>query len=340
VRRLEPAALRRRTEAASLEALGYEGLAAACREHTSAHAPEPAVAVDERTDLPIVYSPARLARMGVPDQVCVVCDERTCPAVDVVELPGGDAAWLTPNLYPICYPFETHQPASGIHLVHWSSLFHDRGIHTADEATAAAIVGQLASAEAFLLHHAPDTFPDTGEGHRGHVGIIKNRGRRVGGSVVHDHQQIMLMGVPPRDPPLTVDLAPKLLLDTPEALVVERVHGLCTTLVPTAMWRPLQAFIVPHGPPVGWLHHLEADVLAAMAFAMARLSGALDGLMREQFGEPAWNLVVHTGPGCAPLIEARPFTQPLGGYEHLGIWLSEETPARSAERLREAVAQG
>jgi len=339
VRRLEPAALRRRTQAPSLESLGYAGLSAACREHSSQFAPEPETATDERSGLPIVYSPARAGRMGRPEGECVVCDELTCPAVDVLELPGGDRAWLTPNLYPICYPFETHQPASGIHLVHWSSLFHARGLHSAGEAGAAAILGQLARAEGFLLHHAPDSFPDTGEGHRGHVGIIKNRGRRVGGSVAHDHQQIMHMAMAPREPPLTVGMAPRLLLDTPEELVVERAHGLCTTLVPHAMSRPLHAFIVPHGPPVGWLHHLEADVLSAVATATAHLCAALDELMTEQFGEPAWNLIVHTGAGCAPLIEARPFTQPLGGYEHLGVWLSEETAAASAGRLRGAVRE-
>ena len=170
------------------------------------------------------------------------------------------------------------------------------------------------------------------------MGVIKNRGRRVGGSVAHDHQQIMLSAAVPREPALTVDLGPRLLVETPEALLVERVHGLCTTLVPTFMSRPLAAFIVPHGPPVGWVHHLEPVVLAALAVAFARLCAATDALMASSHGEPAWNAILHTGPGCAPLLELRPFTQPLGGYEHLGIYLCEEHPERSAERLREAVA--
>lgn len=340
MRRLEPAALRRHTVAGSLRSLGFAGLEQACRDATAAHAPQPSVVFDPRSGLPVVYSPARAQRLGTPDHVCVVCDERTCPAVDVIDLPRGDQAWLTPNLYPITYPFDAHCDASGVHLVHWSSLHHDKGLPGADATTAAALLGQLAEAERFLLHEAPDSYPESGEGHRGHVGVIKNRGRRVGGSVEHDHQQIMLMAVPPSEPPLTVELAPRLLHDTPAALVVERVHGLCTTLVPAFMARPLQAFIVPHGPPVGWLHHLSPDVLAAVALAAARLCSALDVLMVRAFGEPAWNLIAHTGAGCGPLLEMRPFTQPLGGYEHLGLFLCEESPAASAERLRTALGAG
>lgn len=337
VRRLEPAALGRNTAACSLEALGFDALAEVCRQTTGAHAPEPAVATDPRNGLPVVASPVRAHRLGLPEHICPVCDGHTCPAVDVAELPGGDKAWLTPNLYPICFPFESPAAASGIHLVHWSSLFHHRGWPGADERTAAALLSQLARAEGFLLHHAPEHFPQTGEGHRGHVGVIKNRGRRVGGSVLHDHQQILLTAATPQQPPLTRGLPAQLLLDTPRELLVERTHGLCTTLVPAFMARPLTAFIVPHGPAAGWLHHLDAAVLSALASASARLTAALDALMTEQFGEPAWNLICHTGEGCGPLLELRPFTQPLGGYEHLGLYLTEETPAASAARLRHAL---
>jgi len=295
---------------------------------------------EPREDLPIVYSEARRLRLAVPESTCVVCDEQTCPAVDLAELPGGDLAWLTPNLYPIVYPFEEPCPASGVHLVHWSSLRHDGGLPGADAATAHDLLRQLARAEAFLLHHAPAPFPDTGEGHRGHIGLIKNRGRRVGGSVVHDHQQILLGHARPAEPARTDGRLRDLLAATPPELVVERLEGGATTLVPPFMRRPLHAFVVPHGPPAGWLHHLPDAVLGALALAVARLTAALSALMTAELGEPAWNLVCHAGPGCGPVFELRPFTQPLGGYEHLGLYLCEERPATSAGRLREALSAG
>ena len=112
-------------------------------------------------------------------------------------------------------------------------------------------------------------------------------------------------------------------------------------LVPPFMRRPLHAFIVPHvANPVGWLHHLADDLRDAVAVAVARLTAAVDDLMTASHGEPAWNLVLHAGQGCDPLFELRPYTQAPGGYEHLGLYLCEETPATSAGRLREALRGG
>jgi hypothetical protein len=36
-------------------------------------------------------------------------------------------------------------------------------------------------------------------------------------------------------------------------------------------------------------------------------------------------------------VELLPFTQPLGGYEHLGLYMCEELPEVSAGRLRDAL---
>jgi hypothetical protein len=162
--------------------------------------------------------------------------------------------------------------------------------------------------------------------------------------VAHDHQQILLAATPPSEPLRTRGLAAELLARTPAALRVDRVDGRVTTLVPPFMRRPLHAFIVPdrgagRSSPAGWLHHLDEQTLAALAVAIQRLCAAADACMTERPGEPAWNLVCHTGDGCDPLLELRPFTQPLGGYEHLGLYLCEELPETSAGRLRDALAQ-
>jgi hypothetical protein len=347
------------TAAESLDALGFAGLEALCRDSARSHAPEPYVATDPRFDLPIVYSRTRSHRLAV--EHCVVCANETCPAADIAELPrdgaadGGDVVWLTPNLYPIVYPFGTehgrptdaapgvHHAIRGIHLVQWSSLQHERGLIGAERDTATAIMGQLARAEEFLLHHAGTDYPDSGDGHRGHMGIIKNKGRRVGGSVEHDHQQILITSTAPDEPRRAAGLGRQLLADTTQALVVDDVDGRATTLVAPFMRRPLHAFIVltaladsASGSEPGHLHHLDAEDLSALALAIARLTAATTTLM-EATDEPAWNLVVHTGHGIGPLVELRPFTQPLGGYEQMGLYMCEETPEDSAARLRDAL---
>ena len=334
---LARAVLDRNTASTSLQALGFDGLAALCRRASREHAPDPHPATDPRGPLPIIYSEVRASRLRRDG--CVVCDNQTCPAADIVELPGGDVAWLTPNFYPITYPFEGAQAGGnrGVHLVQWSSLRHDGGLPGADAATALALLAQLARAEEWLLHHAGPEYPESGDGHRGHVGVIKNRGRRVGGSVEHDHQQILLSSIAFAEPPLTTGLKAALLADRAAPRTVDDIDGRALTLVPSFMRRPLHAFIVPAGRDAGWLHHLEAPVLAAVALAAARLTHAVTAAMLAAGQEPAWNLIVHTGPGCAPLIELRPFTQPFGGYEHIGLYLCEERPETSAARLRAAL---
>jgi hypothetical protein len=361
-RALARATLQANTASASLAALGFDGLQRLCRQSAGRHAPDPQGALDPRGALPIAYSEVRATRLAESPDTCVVCESRTCPAADIAALPGGDVAWLTPNYYPIVFPFEAPPAAAadaplalrGVHLVQWSSLRHDGGLVGADAATAAALFAQLARAEAFLLRGGGDE----GLPHRGHVGIIKNRGRRVGGSVEHDHQQLLLSNRPFAEPALTAGLQHALLAGARAELAVDDIDGLARTLVPDFMRRPLHAFIVPRELPGaasgdapgdarsdakgdaaarGWLHQLPPAVRDAVAYAVARLTQAVSAAMLARGQEPAWNLVFHTGPGCGPLLELRPFTQPLGGYEHLGLYLCEERPATSAARLREAL---
>lgn len=283
----------------------------------------------------MVYSERRAARVVGPSRTCPVCDGLTCSAVDVLELGDDDAAYLAPNLYPITFPSEDARAGSrGVHLVQWSSLRHEGGL---DETTAATLFQQLAEAEALLLHDAPAEFPDVGEGHRGHVAIVKNRGRRVGGSVEHDHQQLLFGAARPAEPARARGLGPRLREEAPRSLVVAEIGG-AAVIVPPFMRRPLHAFVVPAGPEAGALHHMEAEARADAAVAAARLCASVDALMRADGGEAAWNLVLHTGPGVGPLFEMRAFTQPLGGFEHLGLYLCEERPETSAGRLQEAFA--
>jgi len=369
VRSLSRATLAGNTASISLEALGFDGLSALCRSSAARHIPDDRGALDPRWALPVAYSEARAHRLVEDYGACAVCENRTCPAADIAPLPGDDLAWLTPNLYPMLLPpgegdpratptipgsppvgshagsgFRAAEdlPLHGVHLVHWSSLRHEGGLIGADASTAAALLAQLAHAEAFLLHRSSAAYPHSGLGadgvpHRGYAGLIKNRGRRVGGSVEHDHQQLLLSNQPFAEPPLSRGLRARLLAGASAALAVDDIDGLARTLVPPFMRRPLHAFIVPVADDAGWLHHLDERVRDACALAIARLTHAVSAAMDSHGQEPAWNLTCLAGEGCGPVFELRAFTQPLGGYEHLGLYLCEERPATSAARLREAL---
>jgi hypothetical protein len=100
---LARATLAAHTAAATLDDLGFAGLERLCRQSAARHAPERALGTDPRGELPVAYSEARAGRLGAPG--CVVCAGETCPAADIAPLPADDLAWLTPNYYPVAYPF-------------------------------------------------------------------------------------------------------------------------------------------------------------------------------------------------------------------------------------------
>lgn len=326
-------ALLARAASTSLDALGFAALEAHCVEHTAAYAPDGRVGVDPRLDLPVLYSEARASRPRAAAG-CPVCNDRLCPAVDVAEGDDGDASWLAPNMFPLVSP--AGSTARGVHFVQWTSRRHDVAWPDGPRDLSTRVMRQLADAERWLLTHASEAYPETGPGLRGHVGIVKNVGSRVGGSVEHDHQQILLTNVAPLEPRLARDLGAALRDVSDPALLVDAV-GDTRTLVAPFMRRALQSFVVPSEPSARFLHELSDDALVDLGAALARVTGATSRVMAEHHGEPAWNLVLHTGADTPLVAELRAHTQPLGGYEQLGLYLCEQTPETTAGRLRDAL---
>jgi hypothetical protein len=55
-------------------------------------------------------------------------------------------------------------------------------------------------------------------------------------------------------------------------------------------------------------------------------------------GKPtAYNITVSNGPGAGLYCEFLPYTQETGGFEHLGLWVCQDTPNRVAPTLRDAI---
>ncbi len=336
---LPAALLDARAAARRVEALGVPALERLCASETQHFAPAGRVAVDPRLGLPVLYSEARASRPRALAG-CPVCNDRLCPAVDIVEAPDGDATWLAPNLFPLVSPTVKANDAAarGMHFVQWTSRRHDVRWPDGTRDVAARVLSQLARVERFLLEHAGDAYPETGPGRRGHVGIVKNVGANVGGSVEHDHQQILLTNIAPLEPRLAHDLGPTLRASQHQHdLHVDTVDGNTHTLVAPFMRRALQSFVLPADPGAHFLHDLSDDDLASFGLAIARVTGATSRLMQRDHGEPAWNVVFHSGTDTPLVAELRAYTQPLGGFEQLGLYLCEETPETSAGRLREAL---
>jgi hypothetical protein len=54
--------------------------------------------------------------------------------------------------------------------------------------------------------------------------------------------------------------------------------------------------------------------------------------------EIAYNVITNNGPGAGLYFEFLPYTQEIGGVEHLGLFVCQELPERAAAWLREIVS--
>jgi hypothetical protein len=83
------------------------------------------------------------------------------------------------------------------------------------------------------------------------------------------------------------------------------------------------------------LHKLDENEIAAVA------DGWRDGIrimmvVMPRIGkEVAYNVTTHNGPGAGLYFEFLPYTQEMGGFEHLGLYLCQGNPIKSAQTARE-----
>lgn len=311
--------------------------------------PESRIAVDPRTGLPVVFSPARARRPHdhppsppPPPEVCVVCAGRTTKVVDIAPLSQGKT-FINSNLFPVVYPGgggDETTVARGAHLLQWVSTEHDVDLHNIAPADLAIVLERLGVLEDSL--YRDETMPEVGGGRRGHVIVMKNVGRLVGGSVEHGHHQIVQTSVRPRALGLDADFlaargepfATFLLRESPDDLIVRDYDGRFRLLVPYFMPRPFDMTIVPLAPGPVDLRDLDGDERLALARALRDAAAAVTAILPEIGREVAWNLAVHNGIAGGLYIEVLPWSQERGGCEILGLNLSEGWPPDVAARVR------
>lgn len=353
----------------SVDAAEFEEIVDLFRDEISeGHLPEPIFRIDPRSGDRIVYSAARSSRphdnrppieAKHVDPDCVICGGDTTGVIDVEELSEG-FTFINKNLFPAFFPFETEGTtvstsavdkqafASGLHILQWTSSFHDVDWHNMGNADRFVVMERLAILERKLLspqrvQSAKDGLPDV----ETHVLIFKNYGPSVGASLSHGHQQIVRTNVTPRTAldnlrfyeDSGVTFSEYMLRETPSGQVVKD-YGPTLMVVPLFMRRPYEMMLFVKDADKSYLHELSADELRGVADGWHDATRFFHEMMPRLGKEVAYNIITHTGPGAGLYVEFLPYTQPMGGLEQLGLFVCQELPERAAERARAFYKRG
>jgi galactose-1-phosphate uridylyltransferase len=359
---------------------GFEGLQKSVSSDPAIarNAPLTHFQIDPRNGDRVVYSEARarrphdtkkpeneILRSAQNDSIsgsCVVCEGKTTSIVDMTPTSEG-FTFINKNLFPVTYPFGndadskdpfngTGQQARGIHLLQWPSNLHDKDLDNMPLEDVFIVLKRLCILERNLLHFAGPDMPlshvHADGNHYGYIGVIKNMGRLVGGSLVHGHHQIVHTNVKPRkilddqrfkESALGGGLgfSQHLLGCNPVEYCVKEYQGGVILLVPYFMKRPLDAMVVFRDYSRDYLHHLSDKELYSLGEALRDVMSALKILMPRMGRELAYNWVIHEGDVGGMYVEILPWTQEMGGYEQLGMYLCQGRPESTVNYYRELI---
>ncbi len=327
-------------QAEDVETLSFSDLVELVREEISDFFPDGVYQVDPRNDDCILYHSSRahrphdnvLAPSEIPERECAICQGNTTGVIDVAEL-GDGFTFINKNLFPILYPLDS--PAHGLHFLQWTSSQHNEDWHNLAPADCAVVMGRLAALEKKLL-----------TGGSGFVVIIKNYGRLVGGSLTHGHQQIIFSNVMPRhfrdnrqfEQESGVKFSAYLQRENPPELLVKD-YGPAVLLVPYFMRRPYDMMLLVKDTGKQYLHQLSEIEIATVAEGWHDAIRAIRAIMPQIGREIAYNVVTNNGPGAGLYFEFLPYTQEIGGVEHLGLFVCQELPQRAAARIRDFLGE-
>jgi galactose-1-phosphate uridylyltransferase len=314
--------------------------------------PDGTCAIDPRTGDVIVHTSARARRphdnrpgapaaVAAPERACPICEGKTTGIVDVAPLPASRSqTFINENLFPVLYPWPgDEQAAHGMHFVQWTSTLHDRDWHNLPVSDCQVVMERLAALEGALLTGTRDD--------RGYVLIIKNSGHLVGASLAHGHQQILWSNLLPRrlagnavfEEQHGEPLSRYLLRENPPELTVVD-YGPALLAVPYFMRRPYDTVLIVKDTEKAYLSDLDSAEIGAVAHGWHDATRAMHHVLRGLGREVAYNVLAHNGPGAGLYFEFLPYVQEVGGLEHLGIYVCQETPATAAEELRRFLAGG
>jgi galactose-1-phosphate uridylyltransferase len=324
----------------------------------AAFAPDGICQTDPRSGDRIVYNSARARRphdnrsaapkQGDSEKKCLICQGKTTRIIDKTELSEG-FTFINKNLYPIFYPSQKTDKqqeegeaasnpvegagASGFHFLQWTSSYHDRDWHNMPLSDSLIVLKRLAALEKKLL-----------EGRIKYVSIIKNYGHLVGGSLVHGHQQIGASNIMPnryRQNKIFQDehdetFSAFMVRENPKDLLI-RDYGPAVLITPYFMRRPYDMMLIIKDSRKSYLHMLDEEECGAAVKGWRDAIRIILTIMPQIDKEIAYNVVTHNGPGAGLYFEFLPYTQEMGGFEHLGLYLCQGNPSAAAAHAREVL---
>lgn len=351
-------------EASDIEALTFEQIADFFIKETgiAQFAPDGICQVDPRNGDRIVFNSARARRPhdnrptdksldDTPLQKdCVICQGHTTNVIDAVNLSEG-FTFINKNLFPIFYPDSSGKLPSvdvgkvssgtkglisyGFHFLQWTSSQHVKDWHNMPQGDRVIAMQRLAVLEKKLIH-----------ARNGYVSIIKNYGHLVGGSLAHGHQQIGFSNIMPWrfqqnkvfQKKFGETFSAYLLRENPAELLVQD-YGATVLLVPYFMRRPFDMYLLLKDTSKQYLHELDSEEIAAVANGWRDAIRIMLLTMPQIGRETAYNVTTHNGPGAGLYFEFLPYTQEMGGFEHLGLYLCQGNPQDTAVYAKEILAQ-
>lgn len=309
--------------------------------------------VDPRSGDRIIFNPARATRpqdnVQPSQKECVICQGQTTGILDIYPLCEG-YTFINKNLFPMVRPTNQKNNAHGLHFLQWTSSHHDVDWHNLDPTDQLIVLQRLAALEQCLLTSGNEYMPEHTTwgglaGHRGFVSIIKNGGHLVGGSLAHGHQQIAYINTIPRriledwqyyqDNDMT--FSRHLMMKNPSNLTITDMDH-ATLLVPYFMQRPFNMILVVKDVQKRYLYELTTDELKSVARGWHLAIACIYSLMPKLGREIAYNVISHNGPSAGIYFEFLPYTQEIGGFEHLGLMVCQADPKNIAADLQRIVS--
>ncbi|TCS40211.1 hypothetical protein [Reinekea marinisedimentorum] len=323
--------------------------------------------LDPRDGTMIIYAEHRARRPNEHEQKpastsgvkpCPICTEDLTAIVDYAPLSEG-FTFISQNMYPVLYPTvhteDLHlkaplyddpdhlgRAAFGLHLLQWTSSVHSNDWHNMPTEDLFITLSRLAALENKLLFTCEDYMPISCEtdGARGYLSIIKNYGPDAGASLSHGHQQIAYSNIMPQrtfNNARFFDRHNRTFCSymhehNPENLTVAE-EGSAKVIIPYYMRRPYNLMILLDTQS----NHLSKQTsgqLWDLTRAIQKVIKSLHLLLPSMGKSVSFNMAIHTGPRCELYVEFFPIVQALGGYERIGLWISQLTPRSAASRFK------
>lgn len=318
--------------------------------------------VDPRNGEGIIFNPTRANRphnypesdlvSGEKISECPICQGTTTGILDWVDLSEG-FSFINKNLYPVLTVPSVdqleglnHNAVIGLHFVQWTSSIHTQDWHNMSIADCVLVMKRLAALEKVLIRIGRELSKKIDDQNKyskdeWYISIIKNFGALVGSSLEHGHQQIILGNVPPRRIKENLGFKERtnqtysefILASVKSDLIIED-YGSAVLFVSMYMRRPFEMVLALKDPQKSYLHEMNQKELLDVTRGWKDASRIFRQLFPELKREIAFNFITHNGPGAGIYFEFLPYTQEQGGFEQLGLSVSQADPVSVANKIR------